>query len=229
LLVLDNVESILQGYTPQASTGSGVTETYRFIDEYEELLQHLGQGRHQSCVLLTSREEPKRVQQLSGDHLSVRVLPIQGLQLAEAQQIFRDRGVFQGSRAELSRLITYYNGNPFILEILATTIQHLFDGSITAFLSQNTLIFDDIRELLDQQFDYLSEPEKDVMKVLAVQDIPLSFADLRSHISPSISTAVLLAALKSLKARSLLERTASHSSLQPLLRDYVSDHFGLSS
>jgi hypothetical protein len=101
-------------------------------------------------------------------------------------------------------------------------IQRLFAGSITDFLRQNTMIFDEIREVLDSQFECLSALEKDVMRVLAIQDTSLSFSDLRSKIAPSIPTIVLLEALKFLKARSLIERTAADLCLQPLLRDYQS-------
>jgi len=120
-----------------------------------------------------------------------------------------------------SGLVDYYGGNPLILSIVAATIQRLFDGSITDFLRQNTMILDEIREVLDRQFESLSAIEKDVMRVLVMQDTSLSFPDLRSRIPLSISTIVLLEALKSLKARSLIERTAADSGLQPLLRDYA--------
>ena len=185
------------------------------------MLRYLSQGRHQSCVLLTSREEPKRMQQLSGAHLAIRVLPLQGLSLADAQPIFRARGVFQGSAVEWSQLIHYYGGNPLMLEMVATTIQQLFAGSLTAFLSHGTLIFDEIQELLDQQFDCLSHPEQAVINVLAAQDTHIGVTELRSHLSPKISATRLLAALKSLKTHCLLEGTAAHFSLLPLLKDYI--------
>lgn len=211
LLVLDNVEVVLPG--PLSSEPG--------YKEYEELFKHLGQGRHQSCVLLTSRAEPKRVQQLAGTQHSIRVFPVPGLQLIDAQQIFKAKGVFQGSSAEWDQLIAYYGGNPYILEILAAIIQNLFDGSLTTFFKYNVLIFEDIRELLDQQFDRLSTLEQEVMKVLATQDKPCSFANLRSLLSPSISTTNLLEALKSLQAGSLLTGTTFHSPLLPLLKDYI--------
>ena len=236
LLVLDNVESILPGHTPQTASRNGSTEQHPADDEtYCELLRQLGQGLHQSCVMLTSRVELKPIQYISGENLGVRSLSIPGLQLAEIQRMFSSRGSFQCQAAEWNRLVDYYGGNPLILSIVATTIQRLFDGSITEFLRQNTMIFDEIREVLDSQFECLSALEKDVMRVLATQDTPLSFSDLRSRISLSISTIVLLEALKSLKARSLIERTAAHSGLQhfdgaqctALLRDYGKERFVL--
>lgn len=236
LLVLDNVEFILPGHTPQTASRNGSTEQHPADDEtYCELLRQLGQGLHQSCVVLTSRVEPKLIQYISGENLGVRSLSIPGLQLTAIQRMFSSRGSFQCKAAEWTRLVDYYGGNPLILSIVAATIQRLFDGSITEFLRQNTMIFDEIREVLDSQFECLSALEKEMMRVLATQDRPLSFSDLRSRISLSIPTIVLLEALKSLKARSLIERTAAHSCLQhfdgaqctALLRDYGKERFVL--
>ena len=172
-------------------------------------------------MVLTSRVEPKPLQWMSGENLGVRSLPIPGLQLAEIKQMWSARGAFQGTATEWNRLVDYYGGNPIILGIVATTIQHLFSGSITEFLRQNTMMFDEIREVLERQLECLSASEKDIMRVLATQDTPLSFSDLRSRIAPSISTIVLLEALKFLKARSIVEKTAANYCLQPLLRDYT--------
>lgn len=222
LLVLDNLESILPGYCP-----SSMTETRRAIadpsswSEYEVLFQALSRGRHQSCVVLTSREAPQRIQHWSGESLPIRVLPLRGLQLTEVQQMFQARGNFQGDLTEWSQLVAYYSGNPLILEMAATVIQQVFDGNLTAFLSHRTLMFDEIQELLDQQFDGLTNPAEAIIQVLAKQDTPIDFAQLRSHLSPTISTTVLLASLKSMKARSLLERITAYFSLIPLLKDYI--------
>lgn len=225
LVVLDHVEAVLPCSlcSLQAECDRAIPDTHGTsvnYEEYEELFKHLGQGRHQSCVVLTSREAPKRVQQLAGTQLSIRVFPVSGLQPAQAQQIFSTRGVFQGSSSEWSRLITYYGGNPYLLESLAATIQYLFDGSLTTFFDHNVLIFEDVRKLLDQQFACLSPLEQEIMQVLATQDMACSFAHLRSRLS-AIPTTDLLEALQSLKARSLLEKTTAYVSLQPLLRDYL--------
>jgi NB-ARC domain len=228
LLVLDNVESILPGHTRQTASRKASTEQHPADNEtYCQLLRQLGQGRHQSCVVLTSRVEPKPIQYMSGENLGIRSLSIPGLQLTEIQQMFSAKGSFQGTAAEWNRLVDYYGGNPLILSIVATTIQHLFAGNITEFVRQNTMIFDEIREVLDSQIECLSALEKDVMRVMAIQDTSLSFSDLRSKIAPSISTIVLLEYLKFLKARSLIERTAVDLCLQPLLRDYAKERFVL--
>ena len=153
--------------------------------------------------------------------LGVRSLSIKGLKVAEIQQIFRGRGVFQGTPAEWSRLVDYYGGNPLILGIVATTIQRLFDGRITDFLSQNTLICENIGELLDQQLGILPAPAKAVINALATHAGPMPLSLLQSHFTPSIPTNVLLGTLNCLKTRSLIDTTAAQFSLQPLVGDYV--------
>ena len=220
LLVLDNVESILPEQYP--STESGISTKYRSdYQAYGELLRQLAQGRHQSCVVLTSRAEPRPFQSLAGDALGVRSLSIQGLKVAEIQQMFRARGAFQGTPTEWSRLVDYYGGNPLILGIVATTIQRLFDGGIADFLSQNTLICENIGELLDQQLGILPAPAQAVINVLATQAEPMPFSELSSYFTPSIPTNILLGTLTCLKTRSLIDTTAAQFSLQPLVGDYV--------
>ncbi|HEY9603820.1 MAG TPA: NACHT domain-containing protein [Allocoleopsis sp.] len=226
LLVLDSVESVLPKYCPSsASENNDAIANPHYEDEYALLLCSLSQGRHQSCVVLTSREEPKSIQRLSGNNLSIRAFHLQGLQQAEAQQIFEAKGIFQGTLDEWSQLVTYYDGNPFFLETAATTIQHLFAGNVAAFLDQNTLIFDEIKETLDQQLDDLPHLEQTIVKVLAKQKTSIRFAELRSHIPCTTSTAALLAALQFLIARSLLERSSEHLSLPQLLRDYIKERY----
>ena len=158
---------------------------------------------------------------MSEDTLGVRSLSVEGLQVANIQQMFRAKGSFQGTVAEWTRLVDYYGGNPLILGMVATTIQRLFNGSITNFLSQNTLICEDISELLDQQLGTLSGPAQVVINLLANRDQPIAFSELRSHVVPSIPTNTLLGTLTSLKTRSLIDTTAAQFSLQPLLGDYV--------
>ncbi|NET10954.1 MAG: AAA family ATPase [Symploca sp. SIO2B6] len=191
--------------------------------EYSELFQQLGQGRHQSCIVLTSRVEPKPLHQLAGQTLRIRSLLVQGLQVEDIQQLLAHKGTFSGSRSDWDQLVTYYSGNPLMLNIVAHTIQ-LFAGSITDFLYQqtnpNTLIPADIQDLLEQQLQYSVPLEHDIIHVLAKQTAPLSLMTLQSHL-PSIPINHLIDALATLKGRSLLYPTTGHFSLQPLFKAYI--------
>lgn len=110
---------------------------------------------------------------------------------------------------------------PLILAIVATTIQCFFDSSLTNLFNHNTLISEDICGLLDEQLSALSVPAQQIIKVLATQNAPLSFSQLRSHLAPSISGNILLGTLAFIKAQSLIDTTLDFVALHPLLMNYL--------
>jgi len=226
LLVLDDVEKILQGCNRQEMSSNYPPEQYRQgYDGYGEFFKRVGEARHQSCLVLTSRERPKEVGLLEGETLPVRVLQVKGLQVAEVEEMLRAKGSFSASPEEWSQLSEYYAGNPLALKIVSTTIQKLFDGSIAEFLKQNTPLFGDIRNLLDQQFERLSNAEKEMIGWLAIDRQPVSFSQLREKIVPPVPPQQLLEVLESLEKRSLIEKRAALFSLQPVVMEYVTDRF----
>ncbi len=217
LVVLDNAESILC---------SGSTGHYRDgYEEYGELLRRVGEVAHSSCLVLTSREKPKEIALLEGEALSVRALQLSGLDFAAGQEIFKDKGCFCSTESESRMLIEHYAGNPLALKMVAATIQELFDGNVSElmeYLRQQTLVFEDIRDLLARQFDRLSELEKEVMYWLAINREPVSISELKLDIV-SPASKKLPEALKSLGRRSLIERSAALFSLQPAVMEYVTE------
>jgi DNA-binding HxlR family transcriptional regulator len=227
LLVLDNVETLLQGCESLKGSCNYFAGHYREgYEGYSELLKRVGEAPHQSCLVLTSREKPKEIALLEGETLPVRVLLLKGLQVVEGQEIFRAKGSFWGSPAEWSRLIEYYAGNPLALKIVSTTIQKLFDGIISEFLKQKTAVFGELCHLLEQQFERLSDAEKKIIKQLAINPQPASFSELRKQTVPSVSPQQLLEALESLEERALIEKRATLFSLQPVVREYVTSREG---
>jgi WD40 repeat protein len=220
LIILDNIETILH-YAQEPETSSGDSrQDYRI---YRELFRQIGETRHQSCLVLTSREKPPEVALLEGETLPVRSLTLTGLQLAEAQELMSLKGCFKGTDIEWNHLIAGYSGNPLALKIISTTIQTLFDGNLTEFLQQDTFVFGGIRTLIDQQFQRLSVLEKSVMYWLAIYREPATFADLRTDIFPPISPQRLIEVLELLEQRSLIEKQAALFSLQPVVMEYVGD------
>ena len=216
LLVLDNVETILQG--------GKYSGDYRHEHEgYRELFRRIAQTPHQSCLVLTSRENPKELTVLEGENLPVRSLRLSGLTGSDSKAILQTKGRFVGTPADWQVLSDHYGGNPLALKIVATTIQELFEGSITEFLAQGTIIFDDIRTLLQQQFDRLSKLEQDIMYWLAIAREPLAFADLQADLVTAIPKAKLMDAMSSLRRRSLTEKNIDTYTQQPVVMEYVTD------
>jgi WD40 repeat protein len=202
LLVLDNVETILQG-------GDWAGHYREDYEGYGELLRCVAEVTHQSCLIVTSREKPREVAFHEGEVLPVRSLLLSGLQSADGQKIFATKGTFRGADEEWKTLIQHYAGNPLALKMVAPAIQELFDGSIPQFLEllqSGTLVFDDIRDLLERQFNRLSEPEKEVMYWLAINREFVSLAELREDIVSAVSKRKLPEVLQSLGRRSLTER-----------------------
>ncbi len=221
LIVIDNVETILCG-----------ERAGYYADGYEdfgELFKQVAEANHQSCLLLTSREKPKEVASLEGATLPVRSLQLIGLNSTDGREILRAKGFFRASGEEWEQLIQRYTGNPLALKIVSTTIQELFNGNIAEFLAENTVVFGDIRDLLDQHFNRLSNLEEEVMYWLAINREPVSIAELKEDIISPVASAKLLEALESLGRRSLIEKStptfgqnnAVRFTLQPVIMEYV--------
>ena len=213
LLILDNAESILR-------SGGRAGQYIEGYEGYGELLRRVGETPHQSSLMLTSREKPKEVASLEGERLFVRSLQLGGLNEVEGQKIFKVKGV-SGSESECRRLVKYYAGNALALKVVATTIQDVFDGNITEFLRQETAVFGDIRALLEQQFERLSNLEKDIMSWLAINREPVSLSELREDFVIKVPQPKLLEAMESLRRRSLVEKSAAFFTLQPVVMEYM--------
>ncbi len=107
-------------------------------------------------------------------------------------------------------MIDWYVGNPFFLKLIASGIQELFDGNIHEFLEQGTVVFGDIRAILDQQFNRLSLLEKHILYLLAVNQNIVSVGELQQNnipgLSPRLSQRLILEAIELLQRRSLIEK-----------------------
>lgn len=214
LLIFDNVESILQG---------GSSRQYLVgYEGYGELFQQVAECAHQSCVLLTSREQVAEVANFAGDHLPVRTLPLGGLSIEAGMAILDDKGL-PLAIDKGQELVDLYAGNPLALKIISTSILEVFDGQITEFLEQGIAVFNGIRMLLERQFERLSTLEKQVMFWLAINREWVSVGELQADLFPMVSTAQLLEALEYLQGRSLIEVKRGKFTQQPVVMEYAID------
>ena len=214
LLVLDNAEAILK-------SGDRAGRYRPGYEAYGQLLNQLGRQQHQSCVLLTSREKPLELSQLEGDTLPVRILNLMGLETAAGRSVVELKGTFLGTVQHWQRLVELYGGNPLALSIAAASIRDVFRCNITAFLNHSVFAFDDINDLLDEQFNRLSKLEQQVMYWLAIEREPVTIEDLSNNILSSISRRDLFESIKSLVRRSLIERTDQGFTQQPVVMEYL--------
>jgi WD40 repeat protein len=230
LLVLDKFETILcSGNSPNSD--SFASRAGRYLETYEgygELLKRVGEERHQSVIVLASREKPKEVALLEGETLPVRTLLLTGLKAEEGRKIFKAKGSFSGAEHDWKILIEHYVGNPLALKMVAPVIQELFDSNISKFLEalkQGSLIFDDIHNLLERQVNRLSLSEKEVIYWLAINREPMTIIELREDILSPEAKQKLGDALSSLSRRSMIQTTGAAFSLQPVIMEYIIEQF----
>lgn len=221
LLILDNWESILyEGKHLEAVGTSLCVGRYRFNDRaYGQLLRAIGEQRHQSCLLLTSREKAIGLAAKEGTHLPIRSLQLQGLDCSQIQDILQAKGL-SGSECAFRRLVDRYSGNPLILKMVATAIQGLFNRDLERFLEREAFIFGEICDLLDQQIVRLSRLEHLVISRLSVRPQGLSLDELQQEFQGQISVQQLLEVLEALQGRSLVEQHLTRFVVPQLIWHY---------
>jgi NB-ARC domain len=146
LLVLDNIETIL--------SGGDCTGFYKQgYEDYGDFFKRLGECRHNSCLVFTSREKPKEIALMQGDTLPVRCLNLRGLSVSAGIKLLQLKCYCCNSELECRTLVEQYSGNPLALKIAATAIQESFEGSMEEFVKSKTLVFDEIQSLLDRHLN----------------------------------------------------------------------------
>jgi WD40 repeat protein/transcriptional regulator with XRE-family HTH domain len=218
LLILDNAETILHS--------EQVGQWRSGYEAYGQFLRTLGETPHQSCCLLTSREKPREIALMEGEQSVVRSLLLGGLTPDDGRAIFRQKGAFTGSEAEWQTLINHYGGNPLALKLVAAATQDLFNGSIVevlTYLEQGVFVFEDIRDLLDRQFNRLSVEEQKILYWFAIHREPVAIAEIRQNVIGAASQQTVPQQVNSLLRRSLLEKTDGLFFLQPVVMEYVTE------
>jgi WD40 repeat protein len=211
LLILDNVESIL-------GTGEQTGHYPIGYESYGSLFRRIGETVHQSCLVITSREKPREVAALEGS--TIRSLRLTGLAADDVTELLKPKSLRATSQT-VEDLTHLYTGNPLALKIAAATIQEVFDGEVAEFLSQGTSVFGDISQLLDEQFDRLSDLEKQIMYWLAIDRDGVSLSELADDIVPTVPKRYLMEALASLARRPIVEKQGASFTLQPVVMEYV--------
>lgn len=215
LLVLDNLEALLQEQDPAGHYRPG-------YEDYALLLRKIAETEHQSCLLLTSRENPADLSLLASNQTLIHTLQLTGLDRTASERFLAERELV-GTPQEQSQLIDLYVGNPLALSIVAEIIVELFGGAIGPFLEQGEVIFSGIRDLLASQFARLSPTEQSLLIWLAIAREPLSLAELLTVCLLPIPHQQAIAAIEALQRRSLVEQGKQHATftLQSVVMEFV--------
>jgi tetrahydromethanopterin S-methyltransferase subunit G len=210
LIVLDDVHNLF-------SSGELAGKYKPGYEEYRSFFKQIENLSHQSCFLLIGWEQPREIPQSESQNTSIRTLQLTGLDTAAGWEIFRDKGLAEIANSEA--LILRYQGNPLWLKSVATQIKEL-GGCVTELLPNDTILLpEDLKDVLEEQCDRLSEIEKQVLSLLAKESSPITLAKLLEN--GTMPSSDLLNALQSLSRRCLIEQQGSFYDIPSVLRQYI--------
>lgn len=213
LIILDNFESVLQSNDNKGTYRAG-------YEGYGQLLRVIGETSHKSSLIITSREKPRGLGFKEGKVLPVRSLHLERLPEVVVAEIFASKNL-KLTEQEIRLLADLYAGNPLLLKIVGTIIKNLFNNEIWEFLAQNTLVVGEIFDVLEQQFNRLSNLEKQVMDCLGSKQNCMSFSELLKDVTPAISPQELMEVLQSLQCRSLIEKRGVNFTQTPVIKEFA--------
>ena len=213
LLILDHFDCLLHSDATMGAFRPGYAD-------YEQLIHQMHRRVHQSSLLLISWEYPNGFDTLQHDVAGFRELHLRGLSEDGARQLLESYSL-SSSPGTLKTLVEQYAGHPLALKSVAETAQYLFDGNLEAFLMEETLILEELRCLLEQQFELLSPSAKSLLLELAVQSDPISLQELRASKSSPLERTQLLTTLSALRRRSWLDIEAGMVRLPNVVTAYL--------
>lgn len=211
-LILDDLENILDRGESRCQYREG-------YQQYESLFRDLVEISHEkSCIIVVGRQLPRNFKQFRRD---VPTLTLRGLDVDSAIHLLKSKGL-SGSEGELRQLTDTYGQNPFMLKLAAELIQRNHRNNINEFLQYATRDFENINQLINEQFDRLSEIEKRLVDELATQDQPIPISALRQAFSQSSGlTDAIDSLINTWIEISPEDSSESHYTLQPILRDFI--------
>jgi WD40 repeat protein len=221
LLVLDNVESILQGRVQAGRYLPG-------YESYGQLFRSIGELSHQSCLLLTSREQPQTIARSAAIQPKlVRSFTVAGLAPDVAHELVQACGCPQIPELMWQEVYAHYSGNPLALKLAAITAVEMTGGGAAVLglyplMKEGKLKFQTIEDSLERQFERLAPTEQQLVYWLAIEREPITGAELRANLVPNPSLEPeIFNALQSLLRRCVAVRQAQAWSLEPVMMGYV--------
>jgi len=195
LLILDQAEHLWRNAAQTAAEESTLAL----------LLQWLAEGRHQSCLLFSSAEQPQSFMRLARYSSAVRTLYLTGLATAAGVELLRRRGLDQSS-LDLLSLTTRYGGNPLALTLLAEMAYSFSLPALALILQQEILLFDDLQRRLKEQFHQLPALAQEMVIWIAIEQSPVTVEVLWEYFLATHSASALMSAYRRLQQSLLIEQ-----------------------
>ena len=214
LVILDDVQNIFKSSQLAGQYLAG-------YEDYGKFFKQIATSSHQSSLILLSWEKPREITALEALNRPARTLHLQGLG-EQAAEILREKELTDEEK--WSDLIALYQGHPSWLNIIASTIVELFDGSVSQFLADGTDLFlGDLEPFLESHLERLSESEKKVGYWLASQDDAVDIS--QQPTDSELSRSEFWQAIQSLARRGLVEKVLvggrSKFQIDPVFKAYI--------
>lgn len=211
LFVLDNAESIV------AAMDDDRREEY---STYTQIWRLFAESNHQSCVLITARTWVAQLRNQYEQIGSYRRLVLEGLPPEDSIKLLKKHGL-HGADQELAGLQHAYCGNPLALELVAHTIDELYDGDVHAFVDEELPLLGEVELILRREYAGLSPLEQELFTWLSLVQKPISSAQLWDCLLVRPAKREYLMALNSLVQHSLIHQQEACYSVENVLGEYA--------
>ncbi len=193
LVVLDDAHHLF-------SSGELAGKYKAGYEDYRSFFQQVEKFYHQSCFVLIGWELPREVAKENSQTTPIKILQLAGVDREAGRAILRDYGL--ANIQNESALLDGYQGNPLWLKSVAALIQEVGLGVTDIFPNHPILLPEDLKDVFQEQWERLSEIEKQVMCRLAQESEPVNLAKLLENVT--VPPSDLLNALQSLSRRCLI-------------------------
>ncbi|CAD5923899.1 putative WD repeat-containing protein alr2800 [Planktothrix agardhii] len=195
LIILDDVQCLFK-------EGQLVGNYQPEYQNYSKFFKLIGELTHNSCLLFNSWEPPLEVVTLSGESGLTQIFSLTGLG-EKATEILKNQGL--QDEENYPELINLFRGNPLYLKLVKHLIKQLFGGKINQYISYKPVCLgDELSQILQQQYQRLSELEKEAIAFLSSHPQPLPLSQLLEQFSDTPNQ--LFKVLLSLERRGLIEK-----------------------
>jgi len=104
---------------------------------------------------------------------------------------------------------------------VSSTIETLFQGNVQNFLDCDHILYGNIWQLIDQQFQRLSNLEQQMINYLVLENRIMSVSELFNNTKFQTTSCQIIEALESLQGRSLIEITETEVQIHSILLEYL--------
>jgi hypothetical protein len=211
LIILDDVQNIFE----RGELAGKYNIPYQ---DYQNFLTMLTTTQHQSNIILISQEKCAEMQSLDQQLYPIKCLELLGL---DDIHILENTGL--NNQDSWLKLIQLYEGNLIYLKEVVSLIQDIYDGEVTDFLTENSLIItQNMQSLFNDLFNRLSPIEQQIILELSKLDQPISREDLKQNLP--LSSVDFVKGLQSLQQRYVVNKIKADKilfKLPPVFREYV--------